>query len=280
VYNRKRKKMQEKENIFYPSDKNLSKHIEYYWQVDDVKNTFNNSTAIYSYPGMTPELIFPLQGFFRCNSKGKIFETDQPFISTVMFQNAVLDFTNLTSFMIIRFKSHALSSLLPFTKIDSRFLITQPLILANEVFGNDIFSLAQKLKFSLGNHRAMILDEWFFSKFNADKEGLIIDVLNQNKSIISLQELKNITNYSNSTMERFFKKETGLTPKKYLIFKRFRNCLEDIFKSENADWFDLVYGHGYYDQSHFIKEIKQFTEFTPCQLLDLPSLPNFRPTTF
>ena len=34
--------------------------------------------------------------------------------------------------------------------------------------------------------------------------------------------------------------------------------------------------YNYFDQSHFIKEIKRYTSFTPKQLLDQPALPDFR----
>jgi AraC-like DNA-binding protein len=42
---------------------------------------------------------------------------------------------------------------------------------------------------------------------------------------------------------------------------------------------DFVCRYGYHDQSHFIKEVRRFTGFTPQQLLQIPVLADHRPRT-
>ena len=264
------------EQIYKPTDKNLAKHIEYYWQINNVKSLFNNTTKMYCYPGITPELIIPIKGFFQYEYDGQTHKVSHPIISTVVPKNGLLEFKALESFIVVRFKSSALASLLPFVSHSSQDLITQPLINAREVFGNDIIKLEQQLKTTSNNIHTDILNNWFSTKFNADKEGFLVDILNQYQ-IYSVKDLMALTNYSYSTLERLFKKETGLTPKKYLVFKRFKTTLEEFIKSEQIDWFNFISKYGYYDQSHFIKEIKKFTQYTPVQLLSLPSFPSYRP---
>lgn len=263
------------EQIFQPTDKKLAKHIEYYWQIQDVHKLFK-TTSLNSYPGITPELIIPIKGFFQYQYDGKTHQVTHPIISTVVAKNGLLEFQGLQSFVIVRFKSNALASLLPFVSHSSQDLITQPLIDAREVFGNDISQLQNQLATTPNHRHSQFLNEWLFKKLNPKREGFLVDILNQYK-IRSIKELMTLTNYSYSTLERLFKKETGLTPKKYFIFKRFKMSLEDVIKSEHQDWFDYISKYGYYDQSHFIKEVKKFTQHTPLQILSLPSFSSYRP---
>lgn len=270
--------MNEKQ-IYQPSDKNLAKHIEYYWQVDNIDNLFKEVTTMYGYPGITPEIVIPLKGFFQYQYEGKIHRINHPIISTVVPKKSILSFEGLESFLVVRFKSSAVASLLPFVTHSSRDLVSQPLIDASEVFGNDISNLVQQLKISTKVQNTILLDEWFSKKMNTDREGFIVDVLQQN-DICSIKELMSLTNYSYSTLERLFKKETGLTPKKYFVFKRFKSTLEEVIPSGNTDWFDYISKYGYYDQSHFIKEIKKYTQYTPLELLTIPSFVSYRPPSF
>nr|MBX2818955.1 hypothetical protein [Rhodothermaceae bacterium] len=73
--------------------------------------------------------------------------------------------------------------------------------------------------------------------------------------------------------------ESALSPKQFLMLNRFRLAVEAIPSASETDWFDLVVNFGYYDQNHFIKEIKRFSGFTPIELLDIPRMKTYRPKT-
>ncbi len=68
---------------------------------------------------------------------------------------------------------------------------------------------------------------------------------------------------------RLFSDQVGMTPKLYLRVARFQQVMERIAHRSEIDWWDVVERHGYYDQSHFIREFKDFTGFTPTQWLKL-----------
>ncbi|MEM9895979.1 MAG: AraC family transcriptional regulator, partial [Bacteroidota bacterium] len=85
------------------------------------------------------------------------------------------------------------------------------------------------------------------------------------------------TNYSYSTLERYFKKETGLTLKGFQTLTRFKLATEELYTTQNQNWIHYVDKFKYFDQSHFIKEIKRFSGFTPSQLLNTPGLISYRP---
>lgn len=80
----------------------------------------------------------------------------------------------------------------------------------------------------------------------------IIKYIQKSKGEVSVKEIVKNFYFSQSTIERMFKKYLGLTPKEYInIIKFYFN-----FSSE------LVY----YDQSHFIKNCKKYTGKTPSEL--------------
>ncbi len=81
------------------------------------------------------------------------------------------------------------------------------------------------------------------------------------------------------TIERRFKKYTGLSPKVYQDLVRFQhaaNLIHEKGKFEHGHLMEAL-GGGYYDQSHFVKTCRKITGFSPRELfLNLPdSLTDF-----
>ena len=188
-----------------------------------------------------------------------------------------LDFSNLSSFIIVQFKSRAVSSLLPFLKYKAEEIMSNPICKAQDIFGLPIERLATHLKLSPIERKVAALDEFFLSYYCNRREGFISDLVNQFKKPLSLNKILELTNYSYSTLERHFKRDTGLTPKQYQCLRRYKAAVEEIYDTQNTDWIYYVEKFGYFDQSHFIKEIKRYTTFTPAQLLSTPGLRTYRP---
>lgn len=67
-------------------------------------------------------------------------------------------------------------------------------------------------------------------------------------------------------MERHFMEEIGISPKEMLQIFRINKAIRMLAKEPNANLAGLSYLSGYFDQSHFIKDIKRITGFTPGQL--------------
>lgn len=66
---------------------------------------------------------------------------------------------------------------------------------------------------------------------------------------------------------RLFADEVGVTPKLYLRVARFQRVLNRIVRAPHVDWGDIVAQHGYYDQSHFIRDFRQFSGLNPTEYL-------------
>ena len=66
---------------------------------------------------------------------------------------------------------------------------------------------------------------------------------------------------------RVFAAEVGLTPKLYLRIARFERLLADVYDRPSVDWSGLAATHGYFDQSHLIRDFRDFAGMTPTAYL-------------
>lgn len=77
-----------------------------------------------------------------------------------------------------------------------------------------------------------------------------------------------------------FAEEVGLTPKRFCRVRRFQRALGQIPRAGAVLWADVAAGCGYYDQSHFVHDFREFCGLTPIELLgERIEYPNFVPIT-
>lgn len=104
-----------------------------------------------------------------------------------------------------------------------------------------------KMELDLSNHESDISDAFQFLVENYKDTSVIKHYAEQ-------------SNHSPRTITRWFTKGIGIAPKKLVRIIRFHKALAELH-SNNESGFYLDYG--YYDQSHFIKEFKEFTGLSP-----------------
>ena len=86
----------------------------------------------------------------------------------------------------------------------------------------------------------------------------------------SVTELASVTCLSKKQFERLFNELVGANPKEYARIVRFQKSLNLLQHcSEDTNLSQLAYQCGYADQSHFIREFKQFSGYTPLSLLNV-----------
>lgn len=123
------------------------------------------------------------------------------------------------------------------------------------------------------SQRIEIIERWLNHKLTVEPipplfavTQVLCDDMLMNNGHAELQELYHKIPYSVSTIERYFKKYVGITPKKLNRILRFNYAYTMINKGNYHSWMDIALGHGYFDQAHFIKEFKSFYGYTPTQL--------------
>jgi len=75
-----------------------------------------------------------------------------------------------------------------------------------------------------------------------------------------------------STLYRLFLSDIGQSPKTFLNTVRFRKALRHVLTDEKNSFTNITYQNSFYDQPHFIKEIKRFSGYSPAQLRKIASI--------
>ncbi|HLQ73467.1 MAG TPA: helix-turn-helix domain-containing protein [Bacillota bacterium] len=86
------------------------------------------------------------------------------------------------------------------------------------------------------------------------------------KGNITVGDLAKEIGYSDRYLRQQFKKHLGINPKELCQIVRFQNSICAISNLPHDELIHIVSDLGYYDQSHFIDEIKRFSQLTPIKL--------------
>lgn len=126
----------------------------------------------------------------------------------------------------------------------------------------------QMLQAANNQTRYHILSEYLekvFHKYEPDQHPALKAVTHiiHSKTTFSVRELANHYNLSERQFERKFKEYSGFTPKKYMRIVRFSEACSHYSEMSNKSLAEIAHSCGYYDQSHFIKEFKSFSGYSP-----------------
>lgn len=262
---------------FLPQDRLLRDHIDYYWIVDRQEGLVNVRAPVYEFPSLAPELVLGIRGVLQYTFQGQSYTVRQSILFGYIDHSVTVYPARLQQMIVVKFKHRGLSSIVPFLPFSASRLIHNAVVPAREVFGATLSAFEQHLAGLPAPDIAAELDAWFLARLKQHRAGIVYDLFDVIAPTTCVRDLTALTRSSYSTLERHFRSDTGLTPKKYLIRNRFKHVIEELFRTENTDWFDYVARYNYHDQSHFIKEVKRYSGFTPMQLLTLPYLTHHRP---
>lgn len=92
----------------------------------------------------------------------------------------------------------------------------------------------------------------------------------ESKGSVTIRELAQETAYSECYIRRIFGAVHGISPKSFEKFVRFQNVLH-IMKRGGLTLEQTALECGYYDQSHMVKEFKDFSGVTPERYLNMIS---------
>ena len=90
----------------------------------------------------------------------------------------------------------------------------------------------------------------------------IIDELKQDDFFDNIENVASRYGITSRYLQKIFLQYSGLTPKLFSKINRFQNSLKLVAK-KGSSLTSIGYDCGYFDQSHFIREFKSFTGFTP-----------------
>lgn len=89
------------------------------------------------------------------------------------------------------------------------------------------------------------------------------DLIEKSHGLIQIQELSEETGYTERYINKVFKYFTGMSPKFYCRVMRFQWTIDSLDHDSQIAMTDLAADHGYYDQSQFNREFREFTLLNP-----------------
>lgn len=122
------------------------------------------------------------------------------------------------------------------------------------------------------------MDRFWLNRLSSHKEKqadqlleFCVDYLYQRKATADLDELSSTLSVSQRYLQKMFVSKIGFSQKHLLRILRFQNVMRQL-PDYTSSLTQLAYEHHFYDQSHFIREFKSFTGFSPSNF-DAQQLP-------
>ncbi|MEM9546755.1 MAG: helix-turn-helix transcriptional regulator [Bacteroidota bacterium] len=253
----------------------LRQTIKSFWLVDSLDDDKKFIQKII--PDGYPELIFHYKSPFKANISGEWFLQDKDLIAGQIRNHFFLENTGTIGMFGIKFQPWTLKLLFD--------LNMHPLTDQVIPFHSANLSVLNPLKeIAIGQRsfksKVEEIEDWFINsldlKLNNESKGQIAtQYLIDKKGAVSIQDVVNFSGISERSLERYFKNHIGLTPKFYCRILRFANVFK-LVQADGFNWTDIAYFAGFYDQSHFIKNFKEFTGEEPSNYgFDAQNMANF-----
>lgn len=251
---------------FKPS-KYLAPYVECYWIALSDKPPFRERESLI--PDGTIELMFNFGDDYSHVSRGEERIIKGSHVIGIRKKSQQICQRVKQNFFSIRFK---LGGIFPFIKIPVNEFANDFFEL-DQLFASDYKELEERLFESPSPvDRIAIAENFLLRKLYGRELGDYHFVSHCSKlleadSHFRVKDLSLHLNTNYKTLERKFKKVIGLTPSELLKVKRFNRAVLSIYSFKYRSLTDIAYQCGYYDQSHFIREFKHLTTFTPRDFL-------------
>ncbi len=89
------------------------------------------------------------------------------------------------------------------------------------------------------------------------------DIIIAKNGMVNIDHLSDNISTTRRSLERNFIKKVGVTPKYFARILRFQYAFSQKQMNPACSWQDIIYDCGYFDQSHFIKDFRHFTDASP-----------------
>jgi AraC-like DNA-binding protein len=124
---------------------------------------------------------------------------------------------------------------------------------------------------SNNEERISLVQKYLFKELGNGKDDFqIVHCLRQvrlSEGLIPVGRLVSETGLSQRHLSRKFQEYVGLSPKEYLRVSRFIHSLDHLKRYPVFSLTEVAYKSGYYDQAHFIRDYKDYTGYTPRQVV-------------
>lgn len=143
-----------------------------------------------------------------------------------------------------------------------------------DIFSNEVRAVEDQLcTLHTLKQRVEVVEQFLMSKlkpinpydFQLIKHG--VQLIIESSGNLQSPQLAEKLSVSTRNLERKFSTFVGVTPKQFAKVVRFHEVLNGLTNGSAHYLTEYAYNNGYFDQSHFIKEFKAFSGFTPSEYL-------------
>ncbi|OGU37285.1 MAG: hypothetical protein A2068_12645 [Ignavibacteria bacterium GWB2_35_6b] len=249
-------------------NKFLSSYINCYWVLEGKSDLiYENCERVL--PDGCIELIINFKEPFSQFSENNKFETQpQSFVVGQIKNYKLLKPSSNFSMIGIRFNPQGAHNFFEFPLYE----IFSQTVDAEFIWGNETKELCERILSSNLSQKIILLEKFLLKKFFVKKTSnniikTSLDFINNDKSIFTVEKLSTKLGISKRHIERNFKEHVGIPPKTFLKIRRLQNVFKHIQNKKQIDWLTLSYISGYYDQSHFINDFREFSGMNPSEYL-------------
>ncbi|MDN5204782.1 helix-turn-helix transcriptional regulator [Fulvivirgaceae bacterium BMA10] len=249
---------------FEPGDP-LSNYIQLIWilESESEQEVYQRNRIL---PDGIVEVIFHYESpFITCTSDGTKMKQPQGFAISQMRKFIEIESDGKIGFISVRFYPWGAYHF--FEEPINNFL-DDTIDLANvwpdqyETIMKDIYSASNDAE-RVKRVKDFLLKRLCENKNDYTSIDKAVRLIRSSKGQMSLEEIGEKTGFSKKQLERKFLTTVGTSPKVFSRISRFLHICKNLEEQNGKILTQLAYECGYFDQSHFIKEFKEFSGFTP-----------------
>lgn len=239
----------------------LSGIVECYWIAEDERTECVQQKII---PDGFPEVIFHLGDAYRINLRGRWETQSKNLLAGQIRKFFFLENTGASSMVGIKFRPTALSHLYGISMNE----LTDDVVDVHQTLHNALQEVELSLRFAASPEEKAALLNMYFNAVLA-KEGMngnaadrAVNLILEKRGMVTVSEMCEAIGVGERQLQTLFRKYVGLSPKYFARIIRFSYIFE-LVQQNNQNWSDLAYQAAYYDQSHFIRNFKDFAGENP-----------------
>lgn len=238
------------------------------WEADDGKPVPLPTLL----PGTGAEMVFHYHAPFRAQEASRSFALDQTHLLCLRRRPLALSESTSLGFIAVRFRAGALHH---FTAVPGEELIDQQ-PRAQDLWGAAGKSLGRRVIDARSNpERVRLLEEFLFCQLDRTLNHYASDRLVATAASLLYRDCAEGTvaglaarlGLGRRQLERRFQGVTGLTLVEARRLARFQKTARKLLLDPSTSCADAALMHGYYDQSHFIREFRTLTSQSPLAYL-------------
>lgn len=234
-------------------------------------SSFTSNSNLYI-PNGCPAMVIHLFDSMTLIQQNSRIMLPKVFFSGLLDKPANLNPAGDILSILILFRPNALSQLfnIPMDELNALRYID-----AQDIIGRKTAEIYERLHFARSNgieEQYRIIENYFEKLIDSrditfDSVDAAVDLITKANGCIGIKQIAGCAGISERSLRRNFLLKMGYSPKEFARICRFTHIMQLLQTEPTKDWSEIITLSGIYDQSHLIKEVKNFTENSPGEIL-------------